>query len=849
VDRPRARRIDPARLAVALATSPWVPPPVLLGLLRAAVGLLRRRIRQEDRRQDARRPAGAPAVYCIDGYHGGVTFWDWLALPRGGFWYEYCWNLVARLLIDRALARPSLHTIFDIDGRTFEQMARTRPRDMARLAQAAQAGAIEVVNGTYGQPLSLTVSGEAIVRHFYYGLRAIEEAIGIRVDSFLSQEPLFFPQMPQVLGGFDFRRAVLRTHWAPFGSDPGIDADVVRWRAPDGSEIPTAPRYVFTDYGWLRPDHRGLEKGGLTGADLAHWGREQLDGLRRRAEMHGVARPLLSRVADFHVVDPAQPDAPLANARALAGQGARFVTVREYFQEAGEVGETAAWDVDDMPSTIPWGLGAELLQRARTEAEGDLLAAERLDAIASVLGMSSQAAKLDDAWKNLLHAQHHDLHVCGPWHSRPHAKSMAEVGADLAWLAAQGARSVALAAQACLAARVDTSGAGEQPLLVFNPAPWPRREFIPPAGRVVDLPALGYRTVATTADEGPEEGPLSLEVNPDGTFVLLAEGKPLATGGYLTVWRDGRWHDSREAVASVQTLEDTPDPRRYLVEGRIADIPFRQWNAFHPSLARLEFRLELDFGPETYLGPQLEDSRPGTPYYVDDGRKLCLNFATSSHRAIVPSPFLMSESASDRLIGLPGLFLEDEGGGGLAFLNRGTPGYHLDRRAGVLRNVLAWGPREWLYASDDSVTYGRSRYLALRGRHAYEYAVALCSSRLEALRASLGYQLPCLAMAVEASAGPLPLVGSFLAVEPEGIVLTALFGQNGGIYARLWNPSAQEPQASLGSGGERLRLRPVTLDLREEGAPANAVTMRPWGIQTVRIEGLDTATVAAQEEI
>ena len=77
--------------------------------------------------------------------------------------------------------------------------------------------------------------------------------------------------------------------------------------------------------------------------------------------------------------------------------------------------------------------------------------------------------KLDDAWKNLLHAQHHDLHVCGPWHSRPHAKSMAEVGADLAWLAAQGARSVALAAQAYLAARVDTSGAGEQPLLVFNP--------------------------------------------------------------------------------------------------------------------------------------------------------------------------------------------------------------------------------------------------------------------------------------------------------------------------------------------------------------------------------------------
>ena len=205
----------------------------------------------------------------------------------------------------------------------------------------------------------------------------------------------------------------------------------------------------------------------------------------------------------------------------------------------------------------------------------------------------------------------------------------------------------------------------------------------------------------------------------------------------------------------------------------------------------------------------------------------------------MPSPFLLSESTSERFIGLPGLFLEDASGCGLAFLNRGTPGYHLDRQAGVLRNVLAWGPHEWLYASDDSLTNGRSRYLALSGRHAYEHAIAPYSSRLEALRAGLDYQLPCLAMAVEASEGPLPPVGSFLAVEPEGIVLTALFGQNGRVYARLWNPSGQEQVVSLRSGGEGLRLRPVALDLRDEGAPTDAIGLRPWGIQTVRIEGLD----------
>ena len=288
----------------------------------------------------------------------------------------------------------------------------------------------------------------------------------------------------------------------------------------------------------------------------------------------------------------------------------------------------------------------------------------------------------------------------------------------------------------------------------------------------------------------------------------------------------------------MQTLEDAPACRRFLVEGHIAEIPFRQWATLHDGLRRLEFRLELDFGRGTYLGPQLEDGRPGTPYYVDDARKLCVNFETPLRRAIVPSPFLLSESAEERLIGLPCLFLEADSGGGLAFLNRGTPGYRLDREARVLRNVLAWGPREWLYASDDSLTTGRSRYLALRGHHAYEYAIAPCSSRLEALRAGLDYQLPCLAMAVEAKAGTLPPEGSFLTVEPEGIVLTALFGQNGGIYARLWNPSPEEQRASLRSGGEALVLRPVNLDLREQGAPTDAVGLRPWGIQTVRVEGL-----------
>ena len=361
---------------------------------------------------------------------------------------------------------------------------------------------------------------------------------------------------------------------------------------------------------------------------------------------------------------------------------------------------------------------------------------------------------------------------------------MAEVGADLAWLAAQGARAVALTAQALIpAARVDTSGVGEQPLLgvqsiaVAAAGVHPARRTRRRAARD-ELPDGPARLKAGTKRRKKDVSPWR-RTRTGPSRARNRGQRPTTTGGYLTVRRDGRWHDSRQAIDSVQTLEDAHLPSRR--GGRDASWipPSGSGPPRAPASPAWSLALELDFGRETYLGPQLEDARPGTPYYVDDARKLCLNFETPLRRAVVPSPFLLSESTGERLIGLPGLFLEDDSGGGLAFLNRGTPGYHLDRQAGVLRNVLAWAPREWLYASDDSLTQGRSRYLALRGRHAYEHAVAPCSSRLEALRAGLDYQLPCLAMAVEASAGPLPPVGSFLAVEPEGIVLTALFGRMG----------------------------------------------------------------------
>lgn len=863
---------NPLRAAFAAARSTLAPDQLVRALLRMAVATLRLRILLEDRRQARERPGGEPdaALYCIDGYHGGVTYWDWLLLPRGGLWYEYCWALVGRTLVDRALSGPSLHTVLEMDAHTFEHMARRQPQAIRELRRAVKAGAIEVVNGTYGHPLALTVSGEALVRHFHYGLATIEHALGVRVDSFLSQEPMFCPQLPQILRGFGYERAVLRTHWAAFGTDPGQDAAVVRWQGPDGSEIPTVPRYAFTDYSILRPrDHPGLISGGLTGADLRLWDEGHVAAFRRQAKDAGIEKPLVTRVADFHVLDTARPDAPLGDAVRLARRGLRFVTVREYFQQAPLEGPTVSHGLDDMPTTIPWGLGGDRLQKARTEAEGKLLLAERLDALAHALGRPSEERTLDEAWKKLLLAQHHDLHLCGPWLSRAHGKSMAAVGIEQGRSAQRAAQGVADEALTHLAAAVDSSTAKGQPLIVFNPSPWTRREFVEmpvedeqtrvfadgqplpsqiPAGDerrvgfVVDLPPLGYRVLDLRS--GESEVPLaeaqipSAEVHADGTLSLSHEGRVLMDGGgYLTVWQDGRWHDSRWSETSVRLLEEGPARRRYLVEGRLGRFPFRQQVTLYSSLPRIDVGLEFDFGDSAYLGPQLGEGEADLPYYLDDARKLCVNFPSSLRRTFCDSPFLLNETEAERISAMTLLALEDGRGKSLAFLQQGTPGYHFDRREGVLRNALAWAPRRWLYASDDSVTSGHSRFTALRGRHVYRYAIAPFTSRLEALRAAADYQLPCLVRTCRRQPGSLPPSGSFLSIEPEGMLLSALFIQNDRTYARLWNPSGRRRRAALQSEGGSPRMWAVSLDLRTE-QPVDALSLRPWGVQTVRLEGL-----------
>ncbi len=834
-------------------------------------------------------------VYLVNAYHGGVTFWDWIVAPGGGLWYFYFWPRVGEPLLDEACQRPDRPVVFEFDAHAYEDMGRRAPAAIAKMHWALSCGALEIVNGTYAQPLSQTISGECNLRHFWHGLRAIRRVLGVDVRHYLSQEPLFFPQLPQILRGFGYEGAVLRTHWSPFGTDPSRDAAFVRWRGPDGSEILTTPRYAFMDYPVLEQEHAGATTGGLLGGDLHRWDGARLRAFAAEARSRGISVPLLARVADIR-----PPESPLPNLEELEKDGLRAVTLERYFQLAPRDRlPLVDFGPADIPASVPWGLGGDRLQQAGTAAEGALLTAERLDAVVRAAGGPRANARrrqrrLNSAWKRLLLSQHHDLHVCGPSLSTRHNTSVAEAGRRLAAGAERSGHRVAQEALAELASRVDTSQAHGQAFIAFNASPWRHREYLEitleggrhrlqqlpheagedsvelPSqvvrrsargvtyGVVIDLPPLGYAVLEAipggsesnhTVRRRPTESLFSnawyrAGIDAAGALRLdAADGRRLVdAAGHLTLWRDGAWHDSRRGGPRVRLVADGPVFRRCQVRGELAGIPFCEEVTLYHELPRIDFRVRFDFGDGSLFGPQMADHRPDEAYFVQDEKKLCVNVEAPFHRALYESPYLLDRTSGGRIVGLGFVGLEDGTGRGIALLNRGTRGHHFDGGSGRLRQVLAWAPEHWLYAGEDFAEPSQTHYTYAAGRGTYEFALVPFQSEREALRASWDYLLPVLRAPVKASKGRLPASAGFLTVGPEPVLLTALFAQTSRagkdgdeVYARLWNASGRVQRARLRGGG-RLRVTPHDLDLKPDAG--DALSLRPWGIHTLRMQGL-----------
>ncbi|MCX5770293.1 MAG: hypothetical protein NTZ09_08490, partial [Candidatus Hydrogenedentes bacterium] len=125
-------------------------------------------------------------TFSVEGYHGG-----YFSSNRGDM------DAAFAKMFDLLEKSPSSRISLEIEAYTLERMlqggsleceksqeAYQAPELLKRLRDAVMAGQIEIVGGTYSQPLWSAHDGEGWVRQFLFGTRAVKKALGVDVKTY-----------------------------------------------------------------------------------------------------------------------------------------------------------------------------------------------------------------------------------------------------------------------------------------------------------------------------------------------------------------------------------------------------------------------------------------------------------------------------------------------------------------------------------------------------------------------------------------------------------------------------------------------------------------------------------------
>ena len=354
----------------------------------------------------------ATQAYFIDGYHGGI----W-----GHFPYKY-----ASFIADQMRRHPKWKVNLEIEPVTWDSIESIDPNGYLfikkQLMDTTGSARMEYINPAYGQSYMFNISGESIIRQFYYGMQTLRRHFpGIQFSSYSSEEPCFTSQLPGILSAFGFKYASLKNPNTCWGGYTRAHAgELIYWKGPDGSSLLTVPRYST----------ESLQKGS-TWQTIA-W-RNSPDYIYG-AIKSGIQYPVGMCLQDAGwTVGPwlgsTNKDLQLNQKSAATYPRSVYMTWKGYFAMA-EAALKAQVDGDNAHSgslSIPeWKLseediqvslvwGGQILQRvarAVRRTENRLITAETLTTLNHLFDEGLfPTSSLDKAWKNLLLSQHHDCWI------------------------------------------------------------------------------------------------------------------------------------------------------------------------------------------------------------------------------------------------------------------------------------------------------------------------------------------------------------------------------------------------------------------------------------------------------
>lgn len=336
-------------------------------------------------------PGYGQKAYFADGYHGGI------------YGHYPMWQ--AKFMVDKLLEHPNWKINLEIEPETWGFVKIEDANNFSRLQayyrNVGQYGRIEFVNPAYSQPYCWNISGESIIRQFSYGMEKIVQYFPeATFSTYSAEEPCFTSCLPQILLSLGFKYAVLRnpdTCWGGYTSAFG--KDLVRWRSSDGSSILTVPRYgceeLVQQSTW----------------QTASW--DNSPEFIKACFDSGVKYPV-----GMCFQDAGWDGGPWLGNRAYPSE---YVTWTDYINMIVPKVTAQDWDVsiEDVKPGLMWG--AQILQRLAQEiryTENRLIMAEKMAAFDRIVHASTYPKKeLDEAWRTLMLAQHHDCWIV-PYNSR-----------------------------------------------------------------------------------------------------------------------------------------------------------------------------------------------------------------------------------------------------------------------------------------------------------------------------------------------------------------------------------------------------------------------------------------------
>ena len=329
--------------------------------------------------------------YFVDGYHGGI-------------YGHYPLEWKTRFIVDEMNSHRNWRLGLEIEPETWDSVKSRTPQAYEAFKALMEEGRMEYTNPTYAQPYCYNISGESLIRQFSYGIAKMHEHFpSMTFTTYSSEEPCFTSCLPAILKGFGFKYASLKcpnTCWGGYVKAYG--GQLVNWEGPDGTVMLTVPRY----------ECEALEPKSVW--QTIAWGNSPayLEACRRA----GIENP----------VGMCYQDAGWRNGPWLGADchGGKYVLWSDYIANhtLGKTADTHRFTQDDLCVNLMWG--SQVMQRIGRQvrhAENAMVMAEKAGAIAWGLqgGVMPDFGKIDEGWRQLMLAQHHDSWIVpynGLWH-------------------------------------------------------------------------------------------------------------------------------------------------------------------------------------------------------------------------------------------------------------------------------------------------------------------------------------------------------------------------------------------------------------------------------------------------